>query len=410
MSTGRLFGLLLGALAASPAAHAEPGEARTIELTFQRAQALARGQSPASRSARGRVAEAQGAVRAASVWPFNPEIRAVAGPRVGPGDTTADLSIGAGQRFELGGQRAKRIAVARAQVASAEARRDDDERRIARDCGMAFVRALYWEGRTSLAQDNLQLAGEIARVAARRHEVGDVGGLEVSVAQASRARATIAVAQAHASRAKALGRLRLLLGITPATRIVVLGDLRGLGIAVPSDAELTERADLRALDALVRHAESAIELGRASRVPELDLGASYALEESAHIAKASVSLSLPVFDHGQGTVVAATARKARLETERLDAHRRAMIELASATEAARVLVAAVESLSGVAALEQAELAAMSSYTAGAIPLGELLAIKRELNLARLDEADILLAMASAQVELAASQSTRGASR
>ena len=57
---------------------------------------------------------------------------------------------------------------------------------------------------------------------------------------------------------------------------------------------------------------------------------------------------------------------------------------------------------GLAALEDGEQLATGSYEAGAIPLGEVLAIRRELVQARLDYADVLLGAATARVELMAS--------
>ncbi len=71
--------------------------------------------------------------------------------------------------------------------------------------------------------------------------------------------------------------------------------------------------------------------------------------------------------------------------------------------AARALNAAVREFeaAGLTTLERAEQVAAASYEAGAIPLGELLAVRAELVRAQLNYADLLLAAATARIELSA---------
>ena len=57
---------------------------------------------------------------------------------------------------------------------------------------------------------------------------------------------------------------------------------------------------------------------------------------------------------------------------------------------------------GLEPLERSERLATASYEAGAIPLGELLAVRRELVQAKVDYADLLLGAATARADLAAS--------
>ncbi|MEO1337539.1 MAG: TolC family protein, partial [Myxococcota bacterium] len=51
---------------------------------------------------------------------------------------------------------------------------------------------------------------------------------------------------------------------------------------------------------------------------------------------------------------------------------------------------------------RAERLATASYEAGAIPFGELLAIRRELTQAKIDRIDLQYSAATARIELAAS--------
>ena len=410
MFRSRLVILLLGASLSAPAASAQERRQPTIELTFPGALALAREQAADLTTARARANVARSALGAASIWTFNPQLEASAGPRFASLERSVDWSVGARQWLELGGQRGDRMAAARAELDAAEARAEDAERLVLREVGLVFARALYWRRQVELAGEDLRIAEEIARVARRRHEVGDVGGLEESVASLALERARIGQARAIAARHRSEGRLKMLLGLGPEVAIVTRGELRQLGLppaqtldqAPPADAPA--RADIRALEAEIRGAEAEAELGRAHRVPDLALGASFSREESASILSAGVTVSLPFFDRGQGTTAVASARRAGLAAEREGVRRSAAIEVQTAAVTSQQLAAAAGEFEagGLATLERAERVATASYQAGAMPLGELLAVRRELVQARADYTDLLLAAATARVELLAS--------
>jgi cobalt-zinc-cadmium efflux system outer membrane protein len=404
MSYRRLVGLLLSASVVASSAGAEQETPPTYEITFEQAIELARRRSPELVSARARVAEAEAGVGAASIWPFNPQIDASVGPRSGHGDDTTDWSVGGSQWFELGGQGQSRVAAARAGLSAARAQSEDDERLLLRDVGLAFAQALSWEQRLALARENVEIAEEISRVARRRHEVGDVGGLEQIVASLSRTRAQADEARARVELGQVRDRLKILLGLEPEARVLTRGLLRDL-VAAGSDRapDPDARADVRVLAAGLQQAESEIDLARASRIPNVALGATYSREESDDIVLGSLAVALPVFDHGQGTDALASTRHTRIRGQLQAIRRRAVIEVNSAMAAARALNAAVREFeaTGLTTLERAEQVAAASYEAGAIPLGELLAVRAELVRAQLNYADLLLAAAVARIELSA---------
>jgi len=400
----RLVGLLLATSLATMSASAQERSQPTYEITFERAMELARRQGPRLATARSRIHEARGGVDAASVWRFNPQLEASAEPRFGAADATTDWSIGARQWLEIGGQRGSRIDAARAGVDAAEARTDDAERLLLREVGLAFVQALYWERRVALAQENLGIAEGIVRVARRRHEVGDTGGLEKSVASLSLTRAQTDEARVRAALGQVEGRLKILLGLEAGGGIVARGDLRQLGMpGATAPADVNARPDVRAFTADIRQAESEADLGRAARIPNIALGAGYSREEDTDIVRGSLAVALPFFDLGQGTTAVAQARRRRIETELRGARRRAAIEIETASGTSERLSAAARQFEdrGLATLERSQRAATASYEAGAIPLGELLAVRRELVQAKLDYVDLLLGAATARVELTA---------
>lgn len=402
------IGLLLAAAPWIPSAGAEERGSPVLEITYDDALALARERAPALTAARARIGEAESELEAASVWPFNPEVAASAGPRDAPDGTITDWWVGVEQRFELGGRRDLRRRAARAGITAASARTDDARRRLVRDVSLAFVSALYWGRRVSLAEENVRLAEGVARIAKRRHEVGDVGGLDESVSALAELRARSDVDRSEAALTAALSRLKSLLGIEAATEITCRGDLRELGIPDASP-NLDDRPDLRALRAEIDRSAAEADLGRRKRIPEIAVGAGVGREESTDVAEASLTIALPIFDRGQGDTAIAEARRERLRLELDAAESAASVEARSAREIARRLTAAALRFErrGPSTLDRAERLARGSYEAGAIPLGELLAVRRELMQARLDYVELLYGAAKARVELS---STTGALR
>lgn len=397
------IGLLLGLCLWTRVA-AEP--LPILELNYERVLLLAREQGPALLTARARVREVARGVDAASAGRFNPELSGAMGPRTGPDETTMDGSIAAQQWLELGGQRGKRVEAARAAAAAMSARGEDLERQLLRDASLAFVAALYREQRVELAEENLRIAEAIAGVASQRHQVGDVGGLEQAVTALAVVRAQGDVDRARGSLAVAEGRLKGMLGIEASTSLALRGDLRHL---FPDGEHRTgeDRPDLLALQAEIRKAEVDAKLGRAQRIPNIAVGAGYAREESADIVKGTFSLSLPFLDRGQGEVAQAEGRQERLRAELDAARRNVAMETSIAGAALRASKMAAERFEeqGLPLLERAEALVAASYEAGAIPLAELLFLRRELVQAKTEYVDLLLGAATARVEAAASAGT-----
>ncbi|MCP4589160.1 MAG: TolC family protein, partial [bacterium] len=275
---------------------------------------------------------------------------------------------------------------------------------VLRDVSVAFIAVLYWERRVALAEENRHISDDVARVAAKRYEVGDVGGLERSVSMLAAVRARSDADQSMASRKRATAHLKTLLGIEASAELVCRGDLRQLGVPGAIQQNVDDRADLRALGADIQQAEAEAELGRAGRVPNLAVGVDYSREESDDIVQGTLTIELPIFDHGQGSTAIAEARRDRLRSELDAARNAASLEINTAQTMVRRLSTAVRRFeqAGLGALERSERLATASYKTGAIPLGELLAVRRELVQAKLDYVDLLLRAATAHAELAAS--------
>jgi cobalt-zinc-cadmium efflux system outer membrane protein len=382
-----------------------PGSARARPLTLDEALALARERAPALAAARARIDEARGRLVGASVLLRENPVLAGAAGRRSDGNGYVAGEAGLSQSFELGGRRGARIAGARAGVAREVAASEDAERRLLRDVAFAFLRALAARERLQVASDNVRLAADLLGVAERRLRAGDVARLEVNLASIAAARARAGLATADADLVAAVAELHGLLGLPPEAVVEPQGELRDRRrYDLPALlARAPERADLRALAAEVRDADAEVRLGRASAWPDLGLGFRYQRDQGADIVLGALTLTLPLFERGQGVRATATARAQRLRLELAAGQRLLQVEVRAAFDVYRRKVAAVLELerAALAPLADNDALVRRGYEAGQIPLVELLVIRREALDTRSAYVDRLLEAALAGVELEA---------
>lgn len=396
----RLVCLLLGAFLGTTSAGAQEQPSQTLDLTYERALWLARNKAPAGAVDRARVREAEAAAEAASAWRDNPELEGAAGPRFGSDGTSVDWSVGAMQWVELGGKRRARMASARAGSLAEQARTEDAQRRFIHRVSLAFLDAVYWQQRIALAREDNRVASSIAQVTTKRHAVGDVGGLEASLATLSVARSASGVERARAASTRSQGKLKALLGLSTTAELRCRGNLRVLSqLSATASAPAGERPDLRALTADVSQAQAEADAARTQQVPNVAIGAQYAREEADHIVQGTLTVTLPIFDHGQAEAAIAQARADRLRAELRAVQSTAPVEVHTAQRTAAQLSHAAHLFEehGLESLERAARLATASYEAGAIPLSEVLTLRRELVQAKLDYLELLREVAGARI-------------
>jgi cobalt-zinc-cadmium efflux system outer membrane protein len=387
---------------------AAPGSGVAAHLTLGQALELARRRAPSIVAERLRVAEARGRLVGASVLlRENPVIEGGAGYRWAPGgESTVEGRAAVRQGFEMGGQRSARIAGARAHVTRAQALSDEAARLVLAEVARAFVRTLHARDRLELARSIERVSEEVLQVSERRHTSGDIARLDLTLAQATLARARAEVHAARAALEESLAGLKKNLGSAPGEVVGVEGSLAEP--AVFDRRRLTalaaERPDLRAIQAELREAEAARDLGAAQRWPELGLGASYERHENADILLGTASLTLPIFERGQGQRAEAEARGRRLSSELRARHDAAAVEVSTALAVYDQRVAAVQELArgALPLLDQTEARVRQSYEAGQLPLIDFLAVRREIVATRIEYTDRLLDAALAAVDLTAS--------
>jgi cobalt-zinc-cadmium efflux system outer membrane protein len=370
--------VLATVIAVGLAAHAR---AQTI-LTLEETIARAREQAGVVSVARARVSEAEaGLVDASARFRDNPVIEGSVGPRTGPGSRSADLDVGISQQFETGGQRHVRMAGAQATIDRQRAGVDGARREAVFAAVMAFLDGIAASERLRTAEDGDAVSRELLNVTERRFALGDIAAIDVNLARIDAARSAASLRSARAEFTDAVGRLRRVLRM-PASEPL---ELRGsLDVPAPPTFEslrsaLEQRPEFVALQAEAREAEAQIQLGRALRSPDLALRVAYAREESDNIVLGGLTISLPAFQKGHGTLAAGTARAARarleLELERQSAL--AELDTAIAVYQQRATLAASFAADALPSLDDNLDLARRSYEAGELNLMGLLLVRRD---------------------------------
>jgi cobalt-zinc-cadmium efflux system outer membrane protein len=399
--------LLVAAFVAALTVWPRFGVAGENGLTLDQAMARARERAPAIVAARSAIDEARGRLIGASVLlRDNPEVEGGAGARLVERGELLEGNFGVRQVFELGGRRGARIASATAAVAHESATSADVTRRVLRDTAIVFWSAVHAAERQRLAEEAAGLGEETLHIAQRRYQAGDIGILDVNVARAALARARSGVQAQMAARDASLGALRLTMGMDADEPLAVRGDLRERPhYTLPALlAHTSERPDLQALAAGARQAEADMHLGRALQWPTVGVGASYERDDGNNVAMGNVTITLPVFERGQGLRAEAAARQRHAQLA-LEADRRSVsVEVQTTFTVYQRREDAVIELerNALPGLDDNEALARRSYAAGHLSLAELLLIRREILETKSEHLSRLLEAAVAGVELEAS--------
>src|SRR5262249_34924820 len=238
--------------------------------------------------------------------PPPPPAPAGAAPRhTGPNEEQIDRGVSLAQEIEVGGQRGLRVDAATYDAAHAEHAFADRRRLVEAEVRRAFFSLAAVERRQVLATEAVGLADRIADTARRRAHAGDVGALDVRLAEVETARAAQTLAAAESERAAAVARLAAGLGAHPEETIDVSAEERAPS-TLPAEATLVERA-LAARPDLVaareEHTRLEAEAGLVHRrglVPNPVVRGFYREELfKERIAGGEVSIPLPVWNREQ---------------------------------------------------------------------------------------------------------------
>lgn len=271
------------------------------------------------------------------------ELEDFAGTGAFRGARQAQTTLQLGQLVELGGKRAARMTLARAEVDVAawdyELRRID----VLSRTSDAFIELLAAQERLKLADDALALARKVERVAGLRRRAGMASPAEEI--RAGVAADVAGVEREHTQHELATARQALAaMWAGEASFVRALGDLAQLP-KPPRRADLAARLDaspgVARWQAELARREAARGVVRSGRTPDLALTAG-----PRHLAGADdvalvvgVSVPLPLFDRKAGAIAESEQRIAKLAAER----RVERVRIATALNAAQLaLIASIE--------------------------------------------------------------------
>jgi len=406
---------LAGRSAAQVTRSAAPGDTLTLSITD--VQRLAIRQNPSLLATRQETAIAEGALRQARLYQFNPELdHQVVGGSVG---SKRQYQLVATQEIEWAGQRGLRIGAARVGRNRASAVVQNAGRLTLAAASAGFYRALAAERRLSVARDAMALTERLISAVRTQLAEGEISTMEANLAEIEAGRARGRVLAARREETSASLELRQLIGLTPHLPIRLSTVARGTSAAI-GDAPtpppvlnedslvalaLARRPDLTASAAAVRERETLSALARRSAFPNVRLGAAVQRSEvdgSPEFGPA-ISLSLPLFNRNQGLV---DQRRALTTQARLDQRATALGIRTDVAEAVRAYRTASEEAAlfetAVVRPARENIALLEiAYRAGKIALPTLLLLRNQLIDAEFGYWDAWLAQREALVRLEA---------
>jgi len=320
------------------------------------------------------VDRAQAEARASGLWP-NPEVAVSREEALGTVDRFGTLSL----PLPLTGRLSLEKLAARSGLSATEART-----RLARvslvraSVREAFLDLLVAQERTSSLSVGLSRLAELVEVLRAREKEGESSGFDLMRAERERAEFQADFQESQGKVVRPRAELAALVGL-PSEGLTADGSLE----AAPSLPSLEQaqvlvasRGDLLALDA---EAEKADYLARAARrraIPEPSLTVGAKTTEVASEADtgrvAAISISIPVFDRGQGSRAIAQAQAALLRAQREALSRKALAEAEAALAQATARREAAESYAVTADPEGLIRIARAAYDAGEMRILELL--------------------------------------
>lgn len=348
------------------------------------AVASALASNPGIALAEGALAVANGLSRQSAFLGANPEFEfgyALVGERV-------DASLA--QQVSLSGEGIAAHRSALVQAAAATARLERARLDAAATTRSAYVVAVVAHRTAGLAQAAFDLASRQVTATVERVRVGETSDLDLRLARLAQARAAHEQMSARGDEATALATLATLVG-----RPVAGTDLAADPLAAAPEvreAELDERADVRAARFALEAAEAAVRREQAAAVPSVRLGAFYENEGGVVVAGPSAGLVLPLWHQNQAGVaearsevgiaraeLAATAARATAEAQAMaDAHANAAATMAT------VHATDEDAASALSSIEAAALSGEFDLVTTILLRGEVVEGQRALTAARGD--------------------------
>ncbi len=328
--------------------------------------------NPALEIVRARVAEAEAAVVTAGERP-NPSLKGDLGGETAP-ESPWIAGLGFSLPIETAGKRGHRIAAAERLADVARWNLATTAWRVRAQVRSTLIAYLAAQQNIGLLDAEERLRAEQVKLLEQRLAVGMIPRPEVDSARILQTQTLLALGTAEGRASQAEAALAAAIGVPTAA-------LQGVKLAWPEfnqppaaaalnpsaiqqDAVLN-RLDIRRALADYSAAEAALRVQIANQYPNLDIGPDYAFEEASHLFSLAASLTLPVFNHNQGPVAEALARRQEIAAQFLSVQAAGVA--ASEQALARYRAALKELAQARQLIEQSqtqEQATQKSFTAG----------------------------------------------
>ena len=386
--------------AVARAAGAEPAVSSPDSmLTLETAVAAALADNAELRELEARVETARSAVDVASQYPFNPELNF---------DEGLERHVGINQTIEWPGKRALREALARQDVATAEAALQGFRVALAAELRARIYELLAARRIADLEADTVATAQAVASAANRRVREGFASVSESTLAEVevARARQKLRAAQNEARRAATT--VSLLLGREPDTPLAVSAELVAPTAAPPLPVLLTttleRNAELGAKRSELAKRKIGVDQARKSAAPDFTIGPLYEQDTkspSETKVGAGITIPIPVWSTSGPKVRAALAERREAEVALENARRQIMaaVENAAATFASAIDQLAMYTPELQNRLDGERAATKERYARGELPFLTLLEIQRTHFELKRDLYEKLAAARDAEAEL-----------
>jgi len=383
-------------VASSAPAQVPPGGALTLQAAMDRAFSA----NPTIAAARLR-----GAINLAALGVARERLNPEAAVEIAK--ETPRQSFGLAVPLELGGKRAKRIAVGEATVRAGEAEIATTVAQVRNDVRRAYYGVFVADARLMLLNEMRDIAGRVRDTAQQRFEAGSAPRLEVMQAQLTLASAENEATAAEGNAVAARAQLNALLG-QPLETVTSLSTAVDAGGPVTTEAAMTlaqtASTELILIDRQIETQRARILLARALRVPDVIPIATLthdAQPEFTYGWRAGLAVSLPLFtSHRAGVLVEQTT------LDQLNAQRQAtLVRINGAVTSAAVTVQAQRQLyvryrdAIIPQAQQVEQLAQESYQLGQTGIAALLQALQATRDARLRAIDAVSLFQNALADL-----------
>ena len=299
------------------------GSAPALNLSLDEVAPRVRSHHPALRAARLAIAEAQGRQLGSgrlSNPTFNYDFQNQSHVSPQTGIFSVDQAFPVTRRLSL----EKKLTSQLVQAAELEVR--DVERRLIAEAQQQVVRLLTLKRQKELRQQQTELAQKLADFSEGRAKAGEVSPLDAKQLHLDSQRLRVESRLLEVQSVSQLGQLKPMLGLHAEDALTISGDLPPM--QMPTVAHWRLRPDYQLSQTKVAAAETAQNLAKANRLPDVKMGlfASREMQDVPAVGRERtgyigfrISLPLPFWNRNQGAIAekAASTERARLERDAL---------------------------------------------------------------------------------------------